>query len=83
MEGQRLEFGLGAVADRAMVRESGRARARAAKAEVTAVRRAVVRVSSLISSGSPVLTCAKAPKAITVDKPACGLSGWPFTNLKL
>ncbi|KAG1241888.1 hypothetical protein G6F65_023298 [Rhizopus arrhizus] len=66
-----------------MVRESGRARARAARAEVTAVRRAVVRVSSLISSGSPVLTCARAPKAITVATQACEMSGWQFTMLKL
>lgn len=66
-----------------MVRLSGRASRRATMTEVAAVRSAVVSVSSLISSGSPVLTCASAPKAITVLRPAAGLPGWPLTYLKL
>ncbi len=66
-----------------MLRLPGRARARAARAEVAAVRRAVARVSSDSSSGRPVATSASMPKAITVGRPNAGLPGWPLTYLKL
>ena len=68
---------------RAITRLLGRARARAATAEVAAVRRAVVKVSSLSSWGMPVPTSANTPKAITVGKPICVFLGWPLTYLKL
>ena len=65
----------------AMVRLPGRARARAATADMAAVRRAVVRVSSLSSSGAPVATSASTPNAITVGKPQRVFLGWPLTYL--
>ncbi len=61
----------------------GRASARAAITEVAAVRRAVTTVSSLISSGRPLLTSASTPKAITVGRPVRVFLGWPLTYLKL
>ncbi len=64
-----------------MVRLSGRASARAATADMAAVRSAVVRVSSLSSSGVPVATSASTPNAITVDRPWRVLPGWPLTYL--
>ena len=65
----------------AMLRLPGRASARAATADMAAVRNAVVRVSSDSSRGIPVVTSASTPKAITVDKPRRVLPGWPFTYL--
>ena len=67
----------------AMVRESGRASARAAITDVAAVRIAVVMVSSLRCVGWPVATSASTPKAITVGRPCWALLGWPLTYLKL
>ena len=67
----------------AITRLSGRARARAARADMAAVRRAVVSVSSLSSCGVPVATSASTPKAITVDRPRRVLRGWPLTYLKV
>ncbi len=48
---------------------SGRARTRAANADMAAVRIAVVSVSSDSMRGAPVSTSASTPKAITVGRP--------------
>ena len=53
----------------AMTLESLRASFLAAMTEVAAVRIAVVMVSSLSTVGMPVSTSARAPNAITVDRP--------------
>ncbi len=65
----------------AMRRDAGRASARAAIAEVAAVRKAVVSVSSDSSSGKPVATSASTPKAMTVYSPWEVLPGCPLTYL--
>ncbi|MNE32431.1 hypothetical protein D3C80_1260430 [compost metagenome] len=65
----------------AMRRALLRARTLAASTEVAAVRSAVVRVSSLSSTGLPVATSPRAPKAITVSMPARVFFGWPLTYL--
>jgi hypothetical protein len=57
------------------VRLSGRASARAATADMAAVRSAVVSVNSLRSSGMPVSTSASTPNAITVGRPKRLLPG--------
>jgi hypothetical protein len=57
------------------VRLPGRASARAASADMAAVRSAVVRVSSDSRRGVPVATSASTPKAITVGRPARCSSG--------
>jgi len=68
---------------KAITRLSGRAKARAASAEVAAVRKAVPSVSSLSSNGKPLDTSASTPKAITVGRPERVFLGWPLTYLKL
>ena len=50
-------------------------------ADMAAVRSAVVRVSSVSSSGAPVSTSASTPKAMTVGRPARVFFGWPLTYL--
>ena len=59
------------------------AKARAANAEVAAVRNAVSNVASHSNSGTPVATSASTLNAITVGSPRAGLPGWPLTYLKL
>ena len=67
---------------KAMQRLPGRASRRAARAEVAAVRIAVVSVNSDSSRGAPVCTSASTPNAITVASPTRVLAGWPLTYLK-
>ena len=65
-----------------LLRLSGRASTRAATTDIAAVRRAVVSVSSLRNSGTPVATSASRPKAMTVGRPKRPLDGCPLTYLK-
>jgi hypothetical protein len=53
----------------------------AAKADIAAVRNAVVTVSSDSSSGYPVSTSASTPNAVTVRSPAEVFLGCPLTYL--
>jgi len=54
---------------------------RAARAEVAAVRSAVVTVNSYSKRGYPVFTAARTPNAVTVRRPSDVLPGCPLTYL--
>lgn len=72
---ERLEFALRSAADQRHGAGTGRAGVCGITADMAAVRSAVVRVSSLNSSGAPVATSASTPNAITVGKPQRVLGG--------